>query len=153
MTLSPPDTVPLPLAGGNPGEFGRWSRQMAVGWRSPRTGRGGTDVWVRGFRVPGGPWQVSEGGGFDPVWSHDGRTLFFRTDSAIMMAAVPPGDAFHVGASHRVTSASSSVSAIYGQSFDVFPDGERLVVFESGNGASVEHLILETNLLSRTKSP
>ena len=153
MTLSPPDTVPLPLPGGNPGEFGpvvspdgRW-----LAFASNRSG--GTDVWVRGFRVPGGPWQVSEGGGFDPVWSRDGRALFFRTDSAIVMAAVPPGDAFHVGAPHRVTSASSSVSAIYGQSFDVFPDGERLVLFESGNGASVEHLILETNLLGPKRKP
>jgi serine/threonine-protein kinase len=153
ITLSPPDTVPLPLPGGNPGEFGpvvspdgRW-----LAFAANRSG--GTDVWVRGFRVPGGPWQVSEGGGFDPVWSRDGRTLFFRTDSAIVMAAVPPGDAFHVGSPHRVTSASSSVSAIYGQSFDVFPDGERLVLFESGSGASVEHLILETNLLGRKRKP
>ena len=131
----------------------RWSRQMAVGWRSPRTGQERTDVWVRGFRVPGGPWQVSEGGGFDPGLEPRWKALFFRTDSAIMMAAVPPGDAFHVGSRHRVTSASSSVSAIYGQSFDVFPDGERLVLFESGNGASVEHLVLETNLLGRKRKP
>jgi len=52
-----------------------------------------------------------------------------------------------------VMAASSSVSAIYGQSFDVFPDGERVVLFESGNGASVEHLILVTNLLGQARKP
>ena len=106
---------------------------------------------MRGFRTPGGPWPVSRGGGFDPVWSRDGRSLFFRTDSAIVSAEVSPGDVFRAGAPQRVTTASSSVSAIYGQSFDVFPDGERLVLFESGNGASVEHLILETDLLGRKR--
>jgi hypothetical protein len=114
---------------------------------------GNTDVWVRGYRDPGGPWQVSRGGGFDPVWSRDGRSLYFRTDSAIVLVDVPTGDTFRTGAAQRVTAAGSSVSAIYGQSFDVFPDGQRLVLFESGNGASVEQLILETNLVGRTRRP
>ena len=153
LTLSPPDTVPVRFPDGNSGEFGPVvspdSRWMA--YAANRSG--GTDVWVRGFRVPGGPWQVSQGGGFDPVWSRDGKTLFFRTDSAILMAAVRPGDVFRAGSPQHVTSVSSSVGPIYGQSFDVFPDGERLVVFESGNGASVEHLVLETNLLGRTRRP
>ncbi len=151
--LTPPDSATTLLTKATDFEFapavspdGRWLAYTA-------SKSGITEVWVRGFRTPGGPWPVSRGGGFDPVWSRDGRSLYFRTDSAIMMAAVPPSDAFRVGAQQRVIAASSSVSAIYGQSFDVFPDGERLVLFESGNGASVEHLILETNLLGRTRRP
>jgi len=153
LTLTPPDTVLRPLAGGSDGEFapavspdGRWLAYAAAK-------SGTTDVWVRGYRDPGGPWQVSRGGGFDPVWSRDGRSLYFRTDSAIVLVDVPTGDTFRTGAAQRVTAAGSSVSAIYGQSFDVFPDGQRLVLFESGNGASVEQLILETNLVGRTRRP
>jgi len=151
--LTPPDSVARPLSEATDVEFapavspdGRWLAYAA-------SKSGTTEVWVRGFRTPGGPWPVSRDGGFDPVWSRDGRSLYFRTDSAIVMAEVPLGDGFHLGAQHRVIAASSSVSAIYGQSFDVFPDGERLVLFESGNGASVEHLVLETNLLGRTRRP
>ena len=150
-TLTPPDSVMRQLSVGGDVEFapavspdGRWLAFAA-------TQSGITDVWVRGFRTPGGPWQVSRGGGFDPVWGRDGRSLYFRSDSAIMTVDVSSGDAFRPGAQQRVTAASSSVSPIYGQSFDVFPDGERLVLFESGNGASVEQLILETNLLGRTR--
>ena len=153
FTLTPPDSVPVLLTKETDFEFapavspdGRWLAYAA-------TKSGTTEVWVRGFRTPGGPWPVSRGGGFDPVWSRDGRSLYFRTDSAIMVAAVSAGNAFGLGAQQRVIAASSSVSAIYGQSFDVFPDGERVVLFESGNGASVEHLILVTNLLGRTRKP
>jgi hypothetical protein len=151
LVLTPPDTVEVRL--GNPGEFGpavspdgRWLAYALNTSGSP-------DVWVRGFRTPGGPWKVSEGGGFDPVWSRDGRSLHFRADSTIMMVDVSADAVFRAAAPRRVTSASSSVGAVYGQSFDLFPDGERLVLFESGNGASVEHLIFETNLLRRSRKP
>ena len=149
--LTPPDSVARELSEGSDVEFapavspdGRWLAYTAAK-------SGTTEVWVRGFRTPGGPWPVSHGGGFDPVWGRGGRSLFFRTDSAIVSAEVSPGDVFRAGTPQRVTTASSSVSAIYGQSFDVFPDGARLVLFESGNGASVDHLILQTDLLGRKR--
>jgi hypothetical protein len=69
------------------------------------------------------------------VWRQDGRELFFRTDSAI----IP----------RTVIAAGSSVSPIQRQSFDVFPDGNRFVLFESAGGAGVDHLVLETNLVGR----
>ena len=153
-TLTPPDTIPRRVPGGADGEFapavspdGRWLAYAA-------TRDATTDVWVRGFRNGSGPWQVSHGGGFDPVWTRDGRSLFFRTDSTIMVAAaVVAGAAFQPGPPQRVAAVRSSVSAVEGQSFDVFPDGQRLVVFESGTGASVEHLILETNIAGRARKP
>jgi serine/threonine-protein kinase len=150
-TLMPPDTIPRRVPGGADGEFapavspdGRWLAYAA-------TREGATDVWVRGFHTGSGPWQVSHGGGFDPVWSRDGRSLFFRTDSTIMAAAVAAGEAPQPGPAQRVAAVGSSVGAIYGQSFDLFPDGQRLVVFESGIGASVEYLILETNIAGRVR--
>ncbi len=151
-TLTPPDTIPQRVPGGADGEFatavspdGRWLAYAV-------TRDGTTDVWVRGFRTGSGPWQVSHGGGFDPVWNRDGRSLFFRTDSTIMVAkAAVAGEAFQPGPPERVAAVRSSVSAIEAQSFDVFPDGQRLVVFESGTGASVEHLILETNIARRAR--
>ena len=39
---------------------------------------GRNEVFVRPFPdVNGGKWQVSNGGGKDPVWAHNGRELFF----------------------------------------------------------------------------
>ena len=64
---------------------GRW---LAFQW--DRTGRG--EIWVRA--VSGGaPVRVSQNGGIAPLWSHDGRELFFREGSRKVMAT-----AFHAGA-------------------------------------------------------
>jgi serine/threonine-protein kinase len=49
---------------------GRW-----IGYQSDESGRG--EVYVRPFPGPGGKWQISNTGGRRPVWSHNGRELFF----------------------------------------------------------------------------
>ena len=37
------------------------------------------EVWIRPFPGPGGRVQISnEGGGLSPIWSKDGRQLFYR---------------------------------------------------------------------------
>ena len=42
--------------------------------------------------------RLSSGGGFDPVWAHSGRELFYRTPNRELVAAeVASGDGFSVG--------------------------------------------------------
>ena len=41
---------------------------------------GAYQVYVRAFPDKGGKWQISNSGGIYPVWSRNGRELFFRTD-------------------------------------------------------------------------
>ena len=49
---------------------------------------GSFQVYVRAFPDKGGKWQISNSGGVYPVWSRNGRELFFRTeDSQIMVAS------------------------------------------------------------------
>ncbi len=148
-TLELPDSIPRRITGSDGAmEFnpavspnGRW-----LAYTSNRSGS--AEVWVRSFRGTAGPWQISRGGGYEPVWRRDGRELFFRTDSAIMAVGVAPGAVFDVGVPYTVIAAGSSVSPIQRQSFDVFPDGNRLVLFESRSGAAVDHLVLETSLVA-----
>ena len=68
---------------------GRW-----LAYHSDESGRG--EVYVRPFLVPPeggtptlgtGRWQVSTGGGIFPMWSHDGRELFYLSPSGAMMTA------------------------------------------------------------------
>ena len=66
------------------GAFSPDSRWVAYG--SDETGR--TEVYVRLFPARGGKWQVSNGGGHYPRWSADGRRLFYRNDTGIMVANV-----------------------------------------------------------------
>ena len=50
---------------------GRW-----IAYLSNETG--GAEIYVRSTQGPG-KWQISDGGGWQPLWSGDGRTLFFRS--------------------------------------------------------------------------
>jgi dipeptidyl aminopeptidase/acylaminoacyl peptidase len=49
---------------------------------------GADEVWVRPFPGPGAPVRVSSAGGHDPVWSRDGRELFYQEGPKLMAAAV-----------------------------------------------------------------
>ena len=49
---------------------------------------GADEVWVRPFPGPGAPVPVSSAGGHDPVWSRDGKELFYQEGSKLMVGAV-----------------------------------------------------------------
>ena len=51
---------------------GRW-----VAYTSNESGR--DEVWVQPYPATGKRWQISADGGTEPVWSGDGRELFYRS--------------------------------------------------------------------------
>jgi serine/threonine-protein kinase len=60
---------------------GRW-----LAYSSAESGR--KEVYVRPFpNVHDGRWQVSVDGGFEPLWAHSGRELFYWSVSGEMVAA------------------------------------------------------------------
>jgi serine/threonine protein kinase/Tol biopolymer transport system component len=61
---------------------GRWAA-----YQSDESGK--NEVYVTTFPTPSGKWQVSQSGGVEPRWRHDGAGLFFRAlDGKLMEAAV-----------------------------------------------------------------
>ncbi|MDF1502376.1 protein kinase [Roseisolibacter sp. H3M3-2] len=57
--------------------------------------QGAPEVFVRPFPdVSAGRWQVSSGGGSAPVWSHDGRELFYASGTHMYAVRVRPGAPF-----------------------------------------------------------
>ena len=59
---------------------GKW-----LAYQSDETKR--AEIYVQTFPNPGGKWQVSTNGGTRPVWSRDGKELFFIDSGRKMMAA------------------------------------------------------------------
>ena len=56
------------------------------------------EIYVQSFPAPGGKWQISTNGGDRPVWSRDGRELYFVSRDGKMMAAeVKSGSKFESG--------------------------------------------------------
>jgi serine/threonine-protein kinase len=59
---------------------GRW-----IAYSSNQTATGRTEILVKPFRGPGGPWQVSLAGGTDPVWSPATSELLFRAQVGLQI--------------------------------------------------------------------
>jgi len=95
---------------------GRW-----MAWSSRETGR--SEVYVEPFGRPGSRVQVSVGGGARPVWSHDGRSLYYVAQHAIFESAVHASAAFSCDPSTLVFNASAEIGG-----YDVAPDGQKFLV-------------------------
>jgi serine/threonine-protein kinase len=99
---------------------GRWLAYMS-------TESGVPAIYVRSFPGPGGKWQIAPSGTM-PVWSPNGRELFYRTpeDRRIMVAPFAvKGDAF-VPEKPRLWSDKQIAATGVLRGYDVAPDGKRV---------------------------
>jgi serine/threonine protein kinase/Tol biopolymer transport system component len=94
------------------------------------------EVYVRSYPDDSSAWQVSAGGGNNPLWSRDGKELYFIRvrDSALMAAQVEAGAEFSLGAPRKILDRVLSTSRI--GNFDVGPDGRFITV--SGEGGDTD---------------
>jgi serine/threonine-protein kinase len=102
---------------------GRW-----LAYESNEAGQ--EEIYVRPFpKVADGHWQISTGGGTDPVWARNGRELFYRDGSSVMAAAVEMSPTFEVRGVVRLFDGPYLV--FLGGSFDVARDGRFLMMKEA----------------------
>ena len=89
----------------------------------------GTEVFVRPFPGPGGPWQISTGGGTNPVWSLKRPELFFGTLAhQIMVTSYATQAGSFRAEKPRLLSDARYVQRPVGPSFDLHPDGDRFAL-------------------------
>jgi serine/threonine-protein kinase len=58
---------------------------------------GQDEIYVRAFPEAEGRWQVSSGGGTEPLWSGDGQTIYYRRADTLFATAVQVRPTFSVG--------------------------------------------------------
>ncbi len=108
---------------------GRW-----IAYDSNESGQ--SEIYVRPFPdLDDGKWQVSAAGGFDPVWSPDGRELFFLSSSEFMVARVETEPTFNAATPESLF-IRTGFAASAGREYDIAPDGERFL-FLRGQGGQV----------------
>lgn len=101
---------------------GRW-----LAYRSDASGP--YDVYVTPFPEGSARIQLSTGGGGSPVWARDGRELYFRDATGMIVAtAMATGTAIPVGASTVLFDASRYYFDNNARSFDVSRDGRFLFI-------------------------
>src|SRR5579871_6738527 len=108
---------------GNFSPNGRW-----MAYSSDESGQ--PEIYVRPFPGPGGKWQISAGGGSVPVWSHNGRELFYATlENRIMVTEyIAQGDSFTY-TKPRLWSDKQINSSGGNRFYDLHPDGKRFAIF------------------------
>ena len=110
------------------------------------TESGQTEVYVRRYPSLDGKVMVSTNGGSDPVWSRDGRELFYRHGDAVMAARVELGERATVAPAVRLFSGLYTGTA-GDVTFDVAPDG-RFVMVKSDPASELRRLSIVQNLLT-----
>ncbi|MCG6954458.1 MAG: protein kinase [Gemmatimonadetes bacterium] len=114
-------------------------------WLAYVSDEGGTyDVYVRPWPdVNGGKWQISHGGGTEPVWNPDGRELYYRSpDQELMAVHVNASSSFHAGQPEPLFSAADYLTGGGHAAYAVSMDGRFLFGQQSGGGVVGSRLIL-----------
>lgn len=107
-------------------------------WLAYVSNEGGRyDVRVTSFPDGRDRWQISSEGGSEPVWSSDGRELFYRSDDGYLMAAaIADGPDFRVTGQRRLFSAAPFAPyGVWSRNYDVTSDGQRFLMLRSVNSA------------------
>ena len=174
-----PDGRWLLFVRGSPGAYSIWAAEL-TGARTPRplvtepgnptspalspdgrwlafaaTSAGRREVYVRPFPGPGGATQVSLDGGQHPVWSGDGRTLYFVAGGPQLVAAsLAPGAAgTTMGVrSRRVLFTSLHLASAGSRPpYAVSPDGRRFVGLSRFELNEEAKLVVVTNWLAELR--
>jgi Tol biopolymer transport system component len=119
---------------------GRWLAYM-----SNESGR--YEVYVQAF--PGGSEKmtISTDGGFEPLWSPDGRELFYRIGERLMVVSIQTTPAFRSSRPRKLFDdhyiSGLTINAL-ARTYDVAPDGQHFLMMEGGEeeGGNQLHVVL-----------
>ena len=113
---------------------------------------GAPDVFVRAYPSLEGKWQVSVGGGTQPVWSPKGNELFYRAAGAMMAVRIDARSSSFVADSPvKLFDDRYHVKGGGHVGYDVAPDGRFLVVNEASGGTQAA-LVVVLNWFDAIKS-
>jgi serine/threonine-protein kinase len=129
---------------------GRW-----IAYMSGELGQ--LEVFVRPYpKTDGGKWKVSTSGGKHPLWSRNGRELYYRDfEGAILAVPVPPGPRFLRGTPAIILPANSSYvgkgAAVSGRHYDLSHDGTRFLMVKSVESTGDRSMVVVQNWTEELK--
>ncbi|HEV8600575.1 MAG TPA: protein kinase [Gemmatimonadales bacterium] len=138
------DTMPVPLVATRFAETapglspdGKW-----LAYTSLESNQ--TDVFVRPFpKVDDGKWQVSVGGGREPVWAHNGHELFYKSnDDQMMVASLDLERGFGVRDRKQLFSTGDFDNDPEHARYNLSPDDQRFIMSRRGTGSGGEIVLV-----------
>ena len=126
LTLSSKETKPLLQASAfdqGQGQFSPDGRFIA--YTSNESGR--AEVYVQRFPPSSDKWQISSGGGLQPLWRSDGKEIFFLTDEKkVMSVEIKTDKAFESSIPRELFQGNMKNGFAY--SYAVTADGQRFLI-------------------------
>jgi eukaryotic-like serine/threonine-protein kinase len=110
---------------------GKW-----IAYVSDETGR--LELYVQPFPLTGARFQITKNGGGHPLWSPDGKELYFDNSARIFKIAIRTQPSFSAG-EPVLTPISGFVQGAgnYRRQYDITPNGKQFVMlFESPQGGA-----------------
>jgi serine/threonine-protein kinase len=147
-TLYLPVEAPFAGIGVTVSPDGRWAAY------SSREGAGEAEVYVRGYPVPRQPVAISRAGGVNPRWSADGTAIYYWSESGtggadtLRVATVVTEPTLRVVAREDVLVGGD----LRRFSWDLHPDGDRIVVNAPAVGGTSADYVVVLNFLEELKA-
>ena len=105
---------------------GRW-----IAYQTDESGE--IEVLVRPFpEIEDGRWVATIDGGHSPLWSPDGRELFFYSGDTMWAVPVETEPSFRAGNPEPLFQGTYQVGDLRFWPFDIAPDGERFLMLKRG---------------------
>jgi serine/threonine-protein kinase len=129
---------------------GRW-----IAYESDESGQ--VEIYVRPYpdAYSGSRWPISSGGGKMPLWSRDGRELFYRDFGGAMLAAsvahtptFAPGPVVKLFENANYFGSGSSMS---GRTYDLSLDGSRFLMIKQQANGEAAALVVVLNWFEELK--
>ena len=101
-----------------------------IAYLSDESGR--NEVYVRPFpEVNKGRWQISENGGDSPLWSPDGKELYYRNGDSVIAVSVQTEPVFkRLKQEVLFQGTYVSLSGQDAHTWDISPDGKRFLMMK-----------------------
>ena len=105
---------------------------------------GREEVYVRAYPGNEGRWQISTDAGSEPMWSRDGKELFYRAGTSLMVVDVVTEPRFEPAKPRVAFEAPYDQAGSLYANYDVRPDGRNFVMIRSEQDAAASriHVVL-----------
>jgi serine/threonine-protein kinase len=114
---------------------------------------GSSEIYVRPLpNVQGGRWQVSSGGGTDPLWGPKGDELFYRTATSLMVVPVQTGATPMFGNAATLFNLGRYFAGA-GRDYDIAPKGDRFILTApvAPKGGAADQIVVVENFFEELK--
>jgi len=117
---------------------GKW-----IAYSSDESGR--REIYIRPFQEAGGKTQVSADGGTEPVWSRDGKELFYLNGDKTLAVDIQTKPTLSVGTPRVLFAGRYLPSPNSTSGYDVSPDGKRFLKVQAVRSEQVSQINVVIN--------